>query len=96
LGHVPVWLTTPDALDGTVRVHLGARPIGIVAATDAASFASAFRAAALFDEDVTTQARTYRTLDGVHLVELPAGTVWSVDPVDQPDIDDDDSEDVDV
>jgi len=43
----------------------------------------------LFDEDVTMQARTYRTLDGVHLVEFPAGTMWSVDAVDQPDIDGD-------
>lgn len=74
--HVPVWLTTPEPPHKAARVHLGARPIGVVAPADVASFASAFRAAALFDEDLTIEARIYRTVDGVHLVELPAGMVW--------------------
>ena len=92
LAQVPVWLTTPDSPDDAVRVHLGARPVGVVTATDAASFASAFRAAALFDEDLTMTARLYRTVDGIHLVELPAGTVWSIDAIDQPDVDDGENE----
>jgi len=96
LARVPVWLTTPDSPVDAVRVHLGTRPIGVVAATDAASFASAFRAAALFDEDLTMEARMYRTADGVHLVELPAGTVWSIDALDQPYVDDDDKENSDT
>jgi hypothetical protein len=95
LAQVPVWLTTPDSPVDAVRVHLGARPIGVVAATAAASFASAFRAAALFDEDVTLEARMYRTIDGIHLVELPTGTLWSVDAIDQPDIDDDETVNID-
>lgn len=86
--HVPVWLTAPESPHDAVRAHLGARPIGVVAPADAASFASAFRVAALFDEDLTIDARMYRTVDGVHLVEIPAGTVWSIDAVDQPDIGD--------
>lgn len=96
LAQVPVWLTTPDSPDDSVRVHLGSRPIGLVAATDAVSFASAFRAAALFDEDLTIEARVYRTVDGVHLVELPAGAVWSIHAIDQPAADDDDDDDIDT
>ena len=96
LAQVPVWLTTPDSPDGAVRVHLGTRPIGLVAATEAGSFASAFRAAALFDEDLTMEARIYRTVDGVHLVELPAGSMWSINAVDQPDIDDDEDDNADT
>jgi hypothetical protein len=82
--NIPVWLSAPDPADGHVVVHLGDRRIGTVLAADLTVLATAFQAAAIFDEDVTLRAHLYQTTDGVDIVELWVGDLYTTPEHHQP------------
>ena len=81
---IPVWLSAPEPADGQIVVHLGERRIGTVSPADATVLATAFRAAAIFDEDIALRAHLYQTTDGVDIVELSAGDLHTAPDHDQP------------
>lgn len=82
--NIPVWLSAPEPVGGHLVVHLGDRRIGTVLAADLTVLATAFRAAAIFDEDVALRAHLYQTTDRVDIVELWAGDLCTAPDHDQP------------